>query len=150
MSGAIMKAMMVGINFAEGLNGASGHQVCLLGTHSEQNPWNLAHARKLPDWLRWREAVAEEYDSLLQHNVWELVDKPDGANVVGCWWILAKKYNTDGNLTKYKARLCAQGYSQIEGIDFISTFSPILSSASLRTVLASAASEGMEIDCMDA
>ncbi|CAN0091666.1 unnamed protein product, partial [Heterosigma akashiwo] len=121
-----------------------------LGTHSEQNPWNLAHARKSPDWLWWREAVAEEYGSLLQHsNVWELVDKPYGANAVGCRWILAKKYDADGNLTKYKARLCAQGYSQIEGIGYPCTFSPVVSSSSPRTVLAIKASEDMEVHCMD-
>ncbi|CAM9720812.1 unnamed protein product, partial [Heterosigma akashiwo] len=46
-----------------------------------KNPWNLAHAQRSPDWMRWREAVADEYDSLLRHNVWELVDKPSGANI---------------------------------------------------------------------
>ncbi|CAM9883431.1 unnamed protein product [Heterosigma akashiwo] len=86
-------------------NGASG----LLRTHSEQNPWNLAHARHSPDWMRWREAVAEDCDSLLQHN----------------------------------------GYSQVEGVDYTDTFSPVASSASLRTVLAIAANEDMDIHCMD-
>ncbi|CAM9878560.1 unnamed protein product [Heterosigma akashiwo] len=76
--------------------------------------------------MRWRDAVAEEYDSLLQHNAWELVDKPNGANVVGCRWVLANKYDVDGNLTKYNSRLCAQGYSQIEGVDYTNTFSPVV------------------------
>ncbi|CAM9815724.1 unnamed protein product [Heterosigma akashiwo] len=83
ITGAITKAMVAGINFVGGITRVSGHQVCLLGTHSEQNPWNLAHAQRSPDWMRWREAVAEEVDSLLCHNVWELVDKPSGANIVG-------------------------------------------------------------------
>ncbi|CAN0049137.1 unnamed protein product, partial [Heterosigma akashiwo] len=74
---------------------------------------------------------------------------PNGANVVGCRWVLAKKYDADSNLTKYKARLCAQGYLQIEGVDYTNTFSPVVSSASLRTVLAIAASEDMDIHCMD-
>ena len=77
------------------------------------------------------------------------MDKPSGANIVGCRWILAKKYDADGNLAKYKARLCAQGYSQIEGVDYTNTFSPVVSSASLRAVLTIAASEDMEIHCMD-
>ncbi|CAN0090217.1 unnamed protein product, partial [Heterosigma akashiwo] len=55
-----------------------------------------------PDWLRWRKAVAEEHDSLLQHNVWELVDKPGGANVVGCRWILAKNENMEVHCIEIK------------------------------------------------
>ena len=33
-------------------------------------------------------------------NFWELVDKPNGAKLVGCRWVLAKKYDADCNLTK--------------------------------------------------
>ncbi|CAN0140910.1 unnamed protein product, partial [Heterosigma akashiwo] len=61
------------------------------------------------NWSDWREAVAEEYNSLIiEHDVWELVDPPANTNIVGCRWILAKKFNVDGSLSKYKARLCAQ------------------------------------------
>ncbi|CAN0107467.1 unnamed protein product [Heterosigma akashiwo] len=37
-----------------------------------------------------KKAVAEEYNSLIEHDVWELADPPANTNIVGCRWILAK------------------------------------------------------------
>ncbi len=52
-------------------------------------------------------------------------------NVVGCQFVLQKKYGADGNVTRFKAHLIAQGFSQWEGIDYTEKFVPIVKSASL-------------------
>jgi hypothetical protein len=48
-----------------------------------------------------------------------------------------------------KARLLAQGFSQIEGLDFVKTFSPVTHLEAIRILLAFAASKGFKIYQMD-
>jgi hypothetical protein len=48
-----------------------------------------------------------------------------------------------------KARLVAQGYSQVEGLDFGETFAPIARGDSIRILLAFAASKGFKLYQMD-
>ena len=45
------------------------------------------------------------------------------------------KSDEDGNTVRNKARLVAQGYSQIEGIDFEETFAPVARLESIRLLL---------------
>ena len=46
------------------------------------------------------------------------------------------KYHPDGLIEKYKARLVAQGFSQVHGIDYTETFAPTVRRKSLRIFLA--------------
>jgi hypothetical protein len=55
----------------------------------------------------------------------------------------------DGELLKYKARLCVQGFCQIEGIDYEDTFAPTGRLASLRTLLGIAAANNFQVEQMD-
>ncbi|CAM9998017.1 unnamed protein product, partial [Heterosigma akashiwo] len=40
-----------------------------------------------------RESIVDEWGLLVQNKTWDSVDKPEGANVIGCKWVLAKKFN---------------------------------------------------------
>ncbi|CAM9992697.1 unnamed protein product [Heterosigma akashiwo] len=68
----------------------------------------------MPDWDMWHDAAVKEYQSLVDNNVFVLVERPsDKENVIKSRWVLAKKFEEDGVvLTKYKGRLVAKGYSQ--------------------------------------
>jgi hypothetical protein len=40
-------------------------------------------------------------------------------------WIYKMKHVVDGSIEKYKARIVARGFSQIEGVDYDDTFAPV-------------------------
>ena len=41
---------------------------------------------------------------------------PEGTNIVESRWVFKIKCNEDGSIERFKARLVAQGYSQVRGV----------------------------------
>ena len=78
--------------------------------------------------------MKEEIKSQMENGTWVLVPRPGNRRIVKCKWIYVHK--PDG---RYKARLVARGYSQVEGIDFQETFSPVARYEAIRFLLAYAA-----------
>ncbi|GKE65041.1 ribonuclease H-like domain-containing protein, partial [Tanacetum coccineum] len=64
-------------------------------------------------------------------------------------WLFRHKHNADGSLNRYKARLVANGSTQLAGIDVDETFSPVVKSATIRTVLSLAVSRHWPIHQLD-
>ncbi|GKB11340.1 retrovirus-related pol polyprotein from transposon TNT 1-94 [Tanacetum coccineum] len=74
----------------------------------------------------WIEAMQEELHQFDRLQVWELVDKPFGKNVIKLKWLWKNKKDEDQTVTiRNKARLVAKGYAQEEGIDFEESFAPV-------------------------
>ena len=48
--------------------------------------------------------MVEEYNSIMQNGVWEIVPRPIDRAVVGSSWIFKIKHGADGRIEKYKAR----------------------------------------------
>lgn len=63
--------------------------------------------------------------ALEDSDTWDIIDLPPGKEAIGCLWILKIKYNADGTIERYKARLLVNGKSQIEGEDYKETFAPV-------------------------
>ena len=79
-------------------------------------PTKVYEALEDADWL---EAMHEELNNFKRNKVWKLVERPkECRNVIGTKWIFKNKQNEHGIVVRNKARLVAQGFSQIEGIDF--------------------------------
>jgi hypothetical protein len=61
--------------------------------------------------------MEDELKSVGSNDVWDIVEIPDGANRVGSKWVYRTKYDSKGNVERFKARLVANGFTQREGID---------------------------------
>ena len=97
----------------------------------------------------WIQATEAEYKSLMEHNTWTLCELPPDRKPIGCRWLFTKKYGADGSLSRYKARLVAQEFTQIAGIDYTDVFAPVIRSTSIRLLLALTVIQQMEIHHMD-
>ena len=67
-----------------------------------------------PDWMI---AMQDELNNFTQNEVWSLVERPK-RNVIGTKWVFSNKQDEHGVVTRNKARLVAQGFTQIEDMDF--------------------------------
>ncbi|GKB42738.1 ribonuclease H-like domain-containing protein [Tanacetum coccineum] len=72
---------------------------------------------------------------VIKNKTWTLASRPLDANIVRCMWLFRHKYLAEGTLSRYKARLVANGSTQLEGDDVDETFSPVVKSGTIRTVL---------------
>jgi hypothetical protein len=70
-------------------------------------------------------------------------------NVIGTKWVFKNKQGDDGEVMRNKAHLVAQGYSQVEGLDFRMTFAPVARLEAIRIFLAFATSKGFKLYQMD-
>jgi hypothetical protein len=60
-------------------------------------------------------------------------------------WIYKIKHVADGSIEKYKARFVARGFSQVEGVDYDKTFSPVAQYTSIRYIISLVASMGWKL-----
>ena len=98
-------------------------------------PTKVDEAFLEPEWIQ---AMQEEIHQFELNNFWELVKRPDPRkhNIIGTKWIYRNKQDENGLVVRNKARLVAQGYTQVEGIDFDETFAPVARLEAIRILLA--------------
>ena len=82
---------------------------------------------------RWREAIKKEVENIEINKVWRITTKdqvPADWRLLGTTWVFKVKKNGI-----VKARLVAQGFKQIPGIDFTDNFSSVISKTTFRAIL---------------
>jgi hypothetical protein len=88
-------------------------------------PRSLTEAKCRPDWLLWEKAIHKELALLQEAGTWELAEAPNRANIIGSKWVFHAKKDAAGIVIRYKACLVAQGFSQVPGVDYFNTFTPV-------------------------
>jgi hypothetical protein len=87
----------------------------------------------------------EELENFERNQVWTLLEPPRDVNVTGTKWVSKNKQGEDGEIVRNKARLVAQGYSQVEGLTFGETFAHVARLEAIRILLDFATSKGFKL-----
>ncbi|KAL4388179.1 hypothetical protein GQ457_09G023630 [Hibiscus cannabinus] len=115
---------------------------------SVQIPKNVQEAFKDP---AWKKAVEEELLALQKkkNSTWSLTELPKGKRTVGCKWVFAVKFHSDGSIERFKARLVAKGFTQSYGVDYQETFAPVAKLNTIRVLLSLAVNKDWELHQLD-
>lgn len=105
----------------------------------------------------WKRAMTKEIGSLEENGTWELVELPPGRKAIKSQWVFVSKPivpgeakdHIQGETKDYRAHLVAKGFTQMAGIDYKETFSPVARLDSLRLLLSLAATYDWEIHQVD-
>nr|GEU48619.1 ribonuclease H-like domain-containing protein [Tanacetum cinerariifolium] len=87
--------------------------------------------------VNWHPGIRDEYNALVKNSTWTLVPRPPDVNVVRCMWLFRHTYLVDDTLSHYRARLVANGSTQLEGVDVDETFSLVVKPGTIRSLATS-------------
>ncbi|MBW0556447.1 hypothetical protein O181_096162 [Austropuccinia psidii MF-1] len=88
------------------------------------DPKNYKKAINSVESKNWEEAISQELQNMAKHSVWSPCNELTNCKPLTTTWVLKKRTDENGNLSRFKARLCVQGLNQREGIDYSEFFSP--------------------------
>ncbi|KAE8241390.1 hypothetical protein A4X13_0g7436 [Tilletia indica] len=115
----------------------------------ELEPVSYREAQQRQDWPKWKQAMDEQLKALDGMHTWDVMELPPDRKAIGSRWVYKLKLDENGNAARWKARLVAQGFTQVEGIDFTETFAPVARLDTLRVLLALSVHHGWSILQLD-
>jgi hypothetical protein len=111
-------------------------------------PKNWRQMLQHPFVEQFKEAAQAEYDELNTQGTFEAVDKHRITHrILPLMWNFTYKLDSDGYLTRFKARICVRGDLQITQQE---TYAATLASNVFRTLMAVAAAKDLDITQLDA
>ena len=93
-------------------------------------------------------AVDDEMVSLMENQMWDLVELPESKHVLHNKWFYQLKEENNGT-RKYKARLVVKEFQRRESVDFIEIFSHVVKLTTIRSVLSIMAAEDLHLEQLD-
>ena len=100
-----------------------------------EEPKKFSEAWNHPDPVmreKWREAIKKEFGDMTIRSVWKVVPLksiPKDRHLIGCKFVF--KIKRDG---RCRARLCAQGFTQIPGVDFTESYAPVINNVTFKII----------------
>lgn len=125
---------------------SGGHKAFLAAVCADSEPKNFKEAMRDK---RWTKAVYKEVDALEVAHTWNVVDLPPARVALGTMWVFKIKYNADGTVERFKARLVVLGNRQKVGCDYDETFAPVAKMSTVRSLLKIVATQDWEVHQMD-
>lgn len=122
------------------------HFTFLAAISSIQDSTTYKQSGKHPCWVT---AMQYEHVAINQNKTWVLIYLSHGNKSIECKWIYKVKYKVDGTLERYKARLVAKCFTQIESIDFFYTYSLVAKLTTVRLLLSIASSQNWQLHQLD-
>ena len=113
---------------------------------SKIEPKSFKEASQLDKLIK---AMNVEIEALEANHTWILTDLPPNKSTIGCKWVYKVKHKADGLVERYKAKLVAKGYTQIEGQDYFDTFSLVAKISIVVLLLALAAVNNCHLKQLD-
>lgn len=120
-----------------------------IANYVETEPLTFEEAISCKNSINWVEAMNDEIKSLNENETWTLEQLPFKKLAIRNGWVFKLKYDSEGNINKYKARLVIKGCSQRYGIDYTETFSPVVRYESVRAILSISAYENLKLRQFD-
>jgi hypothetical protein len=102
-----------------------------------------------PDQDFWKGEINTKLGNMDRHNVWTPVKRDPSIHPLTTTWVFRRKTDENGDLSKYKARLCVRGFNQQEGVDYNNVFLPTGRLTSLRLLLKICQLNHFEVHRMD-
>lgn len=125
---------------------SKSHRAYLATITSATEPKNFSQAYKD---LNWQEAMLKKIQSLEANDTWVLTSLPPGKKRIDLKWVYKIKFKPNGEVEQYKSRLVSKGYTQIEGVDFHETFSPVVKLLTVKCALVVAVKKQWEVHHLD-
>ncbi|KAF0730900.1 hypothetical protein Ae201684_011782 [Aphanomyces euteiches] len=102
---------------------------------SEDVPLNHDEAMNSAEADLWEQAEMTALDGIIDNNTFKVIPAGPNERSIKCHWVYNKKIDSEGKVTRFKARLVANGYLQQHGVDFFESYSPVVKIVTLRMIL---------------
>jgi hypothetical protein len=135
---------------------ADGEPLPTTTGHLPETPRNASHAAKLPEAAEWEKAKMEECHGMfnVRRSItpchYKDLTPEQQRNLTRMTWVFRLKTTAQGIISRFKARLCARGDTQVYGVSYNHTHAPVVQRTTMQTVVNMTVQIGLEPRHFDA